>query len=117
MSHDIDYIKIGQRIRKLRLEKGLTQAELGEMAGCSNNYLSHIETGQSKVSLSVLLKISCALETSLDFFLLDTPFSRPQSIIDREIAGKLAKCSSVTLLTVNKIIDVLLEQQYSLAKE
>ena len=60
---EVDYVKIGARIKKLRIEKGLTQAELSDMAGCSNNYLSHVETAQSKVSLSVLLQIvpSCKL--------------------------------------------------------
>ena len=34
---EVSYVKIGARIKKLRIEKGLTQAELSDMAGCSNN--------------------------------------------------------------------------------
>jgi len=111
---EVDYEKVGQRIRDLRISKGLTQAELSAMVDCSNNHLSHIETAQCKVSLNMLLKIAYALDTSLDYFLLDTPFARPESIINIEIANKLHKCSSVTLVAVNKSIDVLLELQNQL---
>ncbi len=94
-----------------RINKGYTQAELGEIIGCSNNHMSHIETGQTKVSLSLLLKLVYALDTDLNFFLMDTPYVEKDSIIDSEIADKLSLCSPSTLLSVNKIIDILLEQQ------
>lgn len=111
MQPEIDYIKIGQRIKTARLEKGYSQADLGALVGCSNNHMSHVEVGQTKVSLSMLLKLSFALEKDFDYFLLDTPYVKRESIINIEIAKKLTKCNTTTLLTVNKIIDVLLEQQ------
>ena len=48
---EVDYARIGQRIRSLRQSKNMTQAELSALVDCSNNYLSHIETAQCKVSL------------------------------------------------------------------
>ena len=62
MQPELNYVKIGQRVKTARIEKGLTQADLGAMVGCSNNHLSHIEVGQTKVSLSMLLKLSSPLE-------------------------------------------------------
>ena len=44
---EIDYVKIGQRIRAARLEKGYSQADLGALVGCSNNHMSHVEVGQT----------------------------------------------------------------------
>ena len=111
MLPEIDFKKIGQRVKQARIDKGYTQAELGEIIGCSNNHMSHIETGQTKVSLSLLLKLAYALDMDLNFFLLDTPYLEKESIIDSEIADKLSLCSPSTLLSVNKIIDILLEQQ------
>lgn len=111
MQPELDYIKIGQRIKMARIEKGLTQADLGAMVGCSNNHMSHVEVGQTKISLTMLLKVAYALEKTLDYFLLDTPYASSNSIINTEIASKLSQCTSSTLVTVNKIIDVLLEQQ------
>ena len=116
MPKEVDYIKVGQRIRELRMLKNMTQSELSAMVNCSNNHLSHIETAQCKVSLNMLLKIAYALDSSLDYFLLDTPFARPESIIDREIAEKLKKCSAATLVAVNKSIDALIELQDELSE-
>ena len=111
---EVDYIKLGQRIKDLRIKKGLTQSELSEMIDCSNNHLSHIETAQCKLSLNMMLKIAYALDTSLDYFLLDTPFVRPETIINSEISEKLSKCSAATLVAVNKSIDTLITLQNEL---
>lgn len=114
MQPDIDFDKVGQRVRMARQMRGMTQAELGELVDCSNNHMSHIESGQTKVSLSLLLKLSYALDTSLDYFLLDTPYARREAMIDNEINQKLAKCDRQTLLAVNKMLDLLinLQEQY-----
>ena len=117
MPTEVDFVKIGQRIRKSRLDKGLTQAELAEMVNCSNNYLSHIETAQCKLSLSMLLRLSYALGENPEYFLLDTPYASADAIINRDIAEKLAKCTPATLNAVSKMIDTLLEQQKSLTEE
>ena len=85
---EIDYVKIGQRIRAARLEKGYSQADLGALVGCSNNHMSHVEVGQTKVSLAMLLKLAFVLEKNFDYFLLDTPYAKCDSIIDNEIAAK-----------------------------
>lgn len=111
----VDFNRIGSRIRKLRTEKGLTQHQLAEMIGCSNNHLSHVEMGKNKVSLALLLRLSYTLEISLDYFLLDTPFARPDAVVDFEIAQKLQKCSPTTLIAVNQMIDTLLAQQEALS--
>ncbi len=36
---------IGERIRQLREERGLSQAKLERMTGIKRTYLSHLETG------------------------------------------------------------------------
>lgn len=109
--NNVDYAKIGQRIRDLRLKKDMTQADLSALIGCSNNYLSHVETAQSKVSLGMLMRIAAALDESPDYFLLDTPFVRPAAIIDQNIAEKLEQCDPVTLVAVSDMIDIFLELQ------
>lgn len=117
MQSEINFTKIGQRIKTARIEKGFSQADLGSLIGCSNNHVSHVEVGQTKISLSMLLKLSLILEKDFDYFLLDTPYVKNSRIINTEIADKLNKCNSHTLITVNKIIDILLEQQESLLSE
>ena len=77
----------------------------------------NIETAQCKVSLPMFLKLSYALEESIEYFLLDTPYACAETIINREISKKLAKCSPSTLNVASKMIDILLEQQDSLSAE
>ena len=118
MQHpEIDYKKIGMRIRAARLEKGYSQADLGALVGCSNNHMSHVEVGQTKVSLPMLLKISYALDKDRDFFISDTPYAKCDYIINSEISDKLSKCSAGTLITVNRILDALLDQQAMFKKD
>ena len=102
MQPEINYTMVGQRIRTARLQKKLSQADLGSLVGCSNNHISHIETAQTKVSLSMLTKLALALDQDLDYFL---------RLIDEEIAEKLSRCNTSTLLTVNQMLDLLLKQQ------
>lgn len=117
MQPEIDYVKIGQRIKAARQEKGYSQADLGALIGCSNNHMSHVEVGQTKVSLAMLLKLSLVLEKSFDYFLLDTPYAMKDSLINAELSDKLRRCSVTTLITLNKVIDALIEQQEMIQKE
>ena len=111
MQPEINYTMVGQRIRTARLQKKLSQAELGSLVGCSNNHINHIETAQTKVSLSMLSKLALALNQDLDYFLLDTQYAKRDRLIDEEIAEKLSRCNTSTLLTVNQMLDLLLKQQ------
>lgn len=43
--NEVDYIKIGQRIRAARLKLGWQQAEVAFRAGLTTSHMSHIETG------------------------------------------------------------------------
>ena len=114
---EVDYLKIGQRIKSARLEQDLNQTELGKLVGCSNNHMSHTEIGQTKVSLSMLLRISYVLKKDLNYFLLDTPYAKRESIVNGEIAQKLEKCNSTTLVAISRMIDILIEQQSALLAE
>lgn len=115
MQPEIDYVKIGRRIKAARIERGLNQSELGALLGCSNNHISHVEVGQTKVSLAMLMKLSIILDKDFDYFLLDTPYARQDLLINTEITNKLKQCNPATLVSINKIIDVLLEQQQAMS--
>lgn len=56
---------LGNRIRQLRKEKGLTQAELGEKMQISQGYIGEIERGLVNVSMETLDKIVKALGITL----------------------------------------------------
>lgn len=99
----MDYYAIGQRIRKIRRSRGLSQEQLSEMVGISVTHMSHIETGNTKVSLEVFAAIVTALEARSDEILFDiTPAVR--SAAQDEIAALLEECSGKELCIVSDII-------------
>lgn len=67
----MDYRKIGERIRKYRKIRGFSQEILAEKINISVTHMSHIETGNTKLSLVVFMDIVNALEISADDLLLD----------------------------------------------
>ena len=62
----MDYRKIGTNIRLVRKAKGLSQEALAEMVNISGTHMSHIETGNTKLSLQVFADIADALNVSAD---------------------------------------------------
>jgi transcriptional regulator with XRE-family HTH domain len=52
---------IGERVRSLRINQGLTLAELGAMVNLSTSYLSQIERDRTQPSLTTLVNIAKAL--------------------------------------------------------
>ena len=75
----LDYYEIGQRIRKFRKAHQLSQEELAERIGISTTHMSHIETGNTKLSLPVLVSLADALEVGTDDLLLDRKSTRLNS--------------------------------------
>lgn len=71
ISKAIGYVKIGKKIKQIRLSKGLTQEEIATVAEISLSHMSNIETAKTKVSLKTLAKISRILECSLDELVFD----------------------------------------------
>ncbi len=66
----IDAREIGQRIKDLRKEKGLTQQELAELVGVSQNLISKIEPGMRVPSVDLFAELSRVFEVSLDYLVL-----------------------------------------------
>lgn len=69
--YKIDYVSIGKKIKKKRLERSLTQEQLGELVNLSTPHISHIENGNTKLSLESLIRIMNALQTSAGELLSD----------------------------------------------
>jgi len=60
---------VGERIKKIRGDKGWTQERLAREAGLSKSFLSDVENDKTRVSGDNLLKISEVLGASLDFLM------------------------------------------------
>jgi transcriptional regulator with XRE-family HTH domain len=89
MTVELDYGKLGMRIKEARIAKGLTQENLAESVNCNTSHISNIENNHTKVSLNVLLAIANALDTSIDY-LLTEQYKDTSCGVDNEIIRILA---------------------------
>ncbi|WP_181905656.1 helix-turn-helix domain-containing protein [Microbacterium bovistercoris] len=60
---------IGKRIRAVRVDKGLTQEQLGHEAQTDSSAIRSYENGRAMLSIRTLLRISRALKQPPEFFL------------------------------------------------
>ena len=56
-------------LRKIRKEKGLTMKQLGAIVGVTEAAISQYETGKREADFETLLKISEALDCTVDYLL------------------------------------------------
>jgi len=95
---EINYIKLGDRIRYYRTAAGLSQEKLAEIIDVSFQHMSNIETGKKGLSLDTIMKIAHALDVSFDQLLAD---SLPQN--KNDLNRLLLDCSpeEVSILVEN----------------
>lgn len=73
-------VLVGERIRKLRKERGWSQEELGEKADLHHTYVGAVERGEKNASIDTLEKIATAFNIEiLDLF----AFAQGRIDIDR----------------------------------
>ena len=76
------FTKIGEKIRKLRLARGLTQEELAERTDLSRSFISQLESDKTSPSIDTLETILKALGTDLKHFFSD--FEEDQVVFKKE---------------------------------
>lgn len=62
----MESVNIGQRVRELREQQGLTQQQLAEKIGVNLSTLAKIEAGRNDASLATAVAIAKALQTTVD---------------------------------------------------
>lgn len=99
----MDYYEIGQRIRRIRKAHKLSQEELAEKVGISTTHMSHIETGNTKLSLPVFVDIAKALEVQTDSLLYDEPRDSVTTAMD-DIAAILEECDAKQARVISDMV-------------
>ena len=104
--------QMGQRIRQIREQQGMTQEQLADAVGVGVTHISHIETGNSIPSLQVFVDILNALDCSADQILcLELEQARPQ--FDAWIRDVFADCTDKER---KLIVDIILSLKSSMRR-
>ncbi len=106
MLQELDYAKLGMKIKEMRVSKGLTQDNLAELVSCNTSHISNIENNHTKVSLNVLLAIANSLDTSIDY-LLSNQYENVSLALDNEIMRAIRDISVEKKEKILKMIDIL----------
>ena len=59
--------KIGQRIKEIRTEKGISTYRLAELTGLKQPNIVRIESGKYSTGIDILSNIAAALDCEIDF--------------------------------------------------
>jgi transcriptional regulator with XRE-family HTH domain len=65
LSEEDKTLSIGERIRRLRLERGLSQRDIEKASGILRCYVSRVEHGHTVPSLETLERLAAALDLPL----------------------------------------------------
>lgn len=103
---------LGNNIKKIRLEKGLSQEHLALRAGIHPAYLGRLERGEKCPTLDTVFKICEALDVPvadlISFANFEDKTSADKKTVD-EVIEKLPKTKQDKLLDIVKNIAELLE--------
>ncbi|HJW57509.1 MAG TPA: helix-turn-helix transcriptional regulator [Burkholderiaceae bacterium] len=74
--HETDYLaRLGERIRNIRAQRGMTRKILARDSKVSERYLAQLEMGQGNISINLLRQVAHALATPLADLLQDEELS------------------------------------------
>ena len=98
---EVNYVALGNKIREVRNVRGYTQEDLGNIIDMTPNYLSRLECARTKISLPTLLKITRALNTSVDYLLSEDLHIEPAQ---GEVLNLLSGCSEKDIDFILKVL-------------
>ena len=98
-----EYQKIGLRIRRIRQQKHMSQADLADKANISLSHISDIENGKSALLLPTFIRIVEALQVSADV-LLRSDIPEVNNLYKSEFAEVLEDCTPAEIDSILKIV-------------
>ena len=75
--------EVGQRLKEVRRQKGMTLKQVAEASGMSPTHISEIERGKTSPTVGALRRIASALDKDTAFFVEETPLPKV-SVVKKE---------------------------------
>ena len=105
-----DFAILGQRLKKARLNKKMTQESLAKQLGVSVAFLSRIESGTSHVNLKRLSQI-CDILGVTEGEILNGTASSSQRYLVSDFNELLRKCSPNKQKLIYKVAKAIAEEE------
>ena len=82
---------LGAKVKKLRIQKGLTQEEVAKKLNVTPGYISNVENGRNLMTLKMLVYYAELTGVSLDYLAGDIDASYKNTALDNEIMQMVAR--------------------------
>lgn len=105
----LDYTIIGERLKKARLEKNLTQEQLAEQIDVSIAFLSRVERGSSHINLKRLTQIGNILGIS-EGLILNGASEDSSDYLNADFKEILEKASPDKQKLIYKIAEIIVNE-------
>jgi len=105
----LDYTLIGERLKKARMAKKLTQEQLAEKLDVSVAFLSRAERGDVKINLSRISQLCDLLDVSISNVLTGT-VSNSKDYLTEDFSNLLKNCPPEKLKLIYDIAKVIINQ-------
>ena len=105
----LDYAIIGERFKKARLAKKITQEQLAEKLDVSVAFLSRAERGDVKINLSRISQLCDLLDVSISYVLTGT-VSNSKDYLTEDFSNLLKNCPPEKLKLIYDIAKVIVNQ-------
>ena len=106
----LDYSIIGERLKKARLSKGLTQEQLAETLDVSVAFLSRAERGNVKINLARITQICDILDVPIGYILSGT-VSNSKDYFTEDFSNLLKDCPPEKIKLIYDIAKVIINQE------
>ncbi len=104
---------IGIRIAEMRRAKNMTQEVLAEILEVSSKHISHVERGCASLSLSNLIVVGAALDSSMDYLILGKEQDRFSSKLPESTLSILRTGDEKTIKLLQRYLELFNEIKQS----
>lgn len=104
-------MSFAERLKKARIDKALSQSELGKAVGVHYTQIGRYENKGSQPSADVLSKIADALDTSTDFLMFGSREELAGGIGDKELVNQFKRITNLPddkKMIVKELLDAFL---------
>ena len=101
---ELDYKAIGKRVKIARIKADMAQDYLANQVGISAAHMSNIETGKTRVSLTVIVNIANALAISMDDLLCDNVI-KTKVQFEKDLAEIVDDCDDYEIRIIRDVAE------------